>query len=1116
MNCSENECGDNKLSLDGPAVSSGDSLACLIYTSGTTGTPKGACLTHRGLVNLLTHRTQNQFHAGDFAVAPLTAPVHFDGSIVQMFSPLITGGTLVIARTVSELAESPWYDRLTALTGASSLIGELVLSTGVPKSARVIGLGAEPIPGELLERITGSSNVERLVTGYGVTECSCYSTDTMIYARLLESDRDSSPAAVGKLNCVGRPIANTQIYVLDRHGQLAPIGVPGELFVAGDGLAREYWNRPELTEERFVERPVIPGRRLYRTGDRAYWGADGQLHFLGRFDHQVKLQGFRIEPGEIEAILVQHEHVQQALVLLREDLAGDRRLVAYVIPRQSAARPEASALRRFLQGRLPDYMLPSAFVVLDAFPLTSNGKVDRQKLPPPADSTRHLHRQTQITSDPLTHQLTALWRQLLKIEAVDIQDNFFALGGHSLLALRLVVQIQKTFGIQLPLSSLFQGPTIEQLVPLLKSRLDSTTASTLRTESNEGPALFCVANAFGIAPYFTTGNPTYELAAEQGDVLAHPSIESLAAAYVKKVREVQPQGPYYLTGHSTSGIVAYEMAQQLSAQGDRVACLAILDTQLHPPPVDFRARPLVYFANRLRHHAGQLARRHPSQWGNYLTRPVQTLSKLIGTTVSTESGSSQFTWWRELFRLQASYRPLPYTGQITLILPQESPREIIQQRVSEWSRLSQAELDVIMVPGDHNTMVQEPNVRVLVARLKSRLFGSEWRAPVHRDDCALAELPQSDSADSVACRSLVVYATEEPHRDGTGGGARYRWPRLSDEIRQLGALCPDAIRVRIATVGICGTDLHLLETSPAGYVRCSSPMKIPSQGRIIGHEAVGIVTAAGAGQTEFSVGDVVCLESIVTCQHCRMCRQGRFNQCERSRLIGLEQDGLFAEFADVPASLAHKATDLAKCDRDFESLACVEPAAVAFLACQNARITPGETVVVQGAGPIGFYAALMARRLFGASLVTVSEPSEFRREFARQVADVALSPEQLLRSNSRFDVVIEASGSLDGASRLIPRLDGNGRLVLLARTGQPLVVEHVDQVISRSLQVIGSRGHLGGAFGAVLDLVRRGRIDLRQPVTRVVRGFDELADALRNPHRLVMGDCKVVCSITDP
>lgn len=370
---------------------------------------------------------------------------------------------------------------------------------------------------------------------------------------------------------------------------------------------------------------------------------------------------------------------------------------------------------------------------------------------------------------------------------------------------------------------------------------------------------------------------------------------------------------------------------------------------------------------------------------------------------------------------------------------------------------------------------------------------------------------------SAATCAIVVYARDEPKagRSQSGANQRYRFPRITLEQRPLGKLPAGCIRVRIARAGVCGTDFHLLETAADGYTRCSSPACIPPQGRVLGHEAVGIIHAIGSGVGHLRPGDWVCLESIITCHTCPKCRQGHFNQCQDTRLLGMEEDGLFTEFADVPATLAHNVNDLAQTNRQLEALVCVEAAAVAYLACQNARLQPGESMAILGAGPIGFYVALLARRCFGASRVTLVEPSAFRHKFAADaaIADRVLQPAEFASDDQPCDVLVDAAGDLAAVSHAIPRLNGNGRIILLSRTGGAFVTDHVDQIISRSLHVIGSRGHLGGAFESVLALCRSRRLDLRAPVTHVVAGLGPLADILAHPARFMANQCKIVVDL---
>lgn len=450
----------------------GARLVCVLYTSGTTGTPKGACLTHAGVANVLLHRTQRRFEPGDFAVSPLTAPFHFDASLVQMFSPLITGGILVVPPNLESLANSAWYHRLTALTGAPSLLAHCCSLSGVPQSARVLGFGAEPIPRSLLDTLVQSATVERVVTGYGMTECTCYSTDIVVY------DGRATPAAQAAMRdlavdsgVIGRPIRNTKLYVLDSRIKPVPIGVPGELYIGGAGVARGYLNRPELTSARFVPNPFgdSPGARLYRTGDRVRWRPDGNLEFLGRFDHQVKLRGLRIELGEIESLLATHPAVSQCAVVLCEDRSRNKRLVAYYV-RVDEATVGPADLTAHLCERVPGQMVPAQFVELPRLPLTSTGKVDRRALPAPDDSPAEPN--AAVHPRNATEQwLSSIWSELLGVEQVGIHDNFFDLGGHSLHATMLFSRIGSRFNCRLPIAVLFLCPTVAQLAEAIELAL---------------------------------------------------------------------------------------------------------------------------------------------------------------------------------------------------------------------------------------------------------------------------------------------------------------------------------------------------------------------------------------------------------------------------------------------------------------------------------------------------------------------------------------------------------------------------------------------------------------------------------------------------------------------
>jgi aspartate racemase len=315
-------------------------------------------------------------------------------------------------------------------------------------------LSAPHVRQALQEMIAGA-----LINGYGPTENTTF---TCCYPVTPTSQ-------VGQSVPIGRPIANTQVYVLDRALQPVPVGVPGELYTGGDGLARGYFNRPELTAERFIPHPysTTPGARLYKTGDLVRYRADSTLEFLGRLDHQVKVRGFRIEPGEIEAVLGQHPKVREAVVVAREETPGEKRLVAYVVMHQSCEQTSGE-LRRFLQGKLPAYMVPSAFMVLEALPLTTNGKTDRLALP---DPTYHQARDNVFIAPrmPLEEQLATLWATLLNVSPISVHDDFFALGGHSLLATQMVSRLRDAYQVEIPLRCLFEAPTVAGLAEVIET-----------------------------------------------------------------------------------------------------------------------------------------------------------------------------------------------------------------------------------------------------------------------------------------------------------------------------------------------------------------------------------------------------------------------------------------------------------------------------------------------------------------------------------------------------------------------------------------------------------------------------------------------------------------------
>jgi aspartate racemase len=545
------------------------------------------------------------------------------------------------------------------------------------------------------------------------------------------------------LSCVpiGCPIANTQVYVLNRHLKPVPIGVRGELYIGGASLARGYLNRPELTEEKFIPNPFSdePGAYLYKTGDLARYLSDGNIEFLGRIDHQVKVRGFRIELGEIEAVLAQHQNVRETVVTAREDIRGDKRLVAYVVPNQEQAAT-TSELRHLIKQKLPDYMVPSVFMMLNALPLTPNGKVDRRALPVP-DQARQEPEETFIAPrDKLELQLTKIWEEVLGKKPISVRDNFFDLGGHSLLAVSLFAQIEKTFGKNLPLASLFQAPTIEQLTSLLSQSREPATWSSLVAIQPSGskPPLFCVHGGDGeilfyrdLAHHLGLKQPFYGLRRRglDGEQAPHTQVENMAAHYIKEIQTLQPVGPYFLGGYCFGGWVAFEIAQQLYAQGQKVSLLALFESY---GPGDRKPVPLHY---RISRHFSNLLRLGPTY---VLEKGKGRLPKVFKNKIGISLDPAQTYWLPLPHTLQnlaireaiteatkqaaRDYRMQVYPDQVTLFQASNGYSEFYSyDSPLGWGKFADGGLELHDVPGDHGSMFREPHVQILAEKLRACL-----------------------------------------------------------------------------------------------------------------------------------------------------------------------------------------------------------------------------------------------------------------------------------------------------------------------------------------------------------------------------------------------------------
>ena len=612
-----------------------DGLAYVIYTSGSTGRPKGVLVTNGSLTNLLSAmRVRPGMESNDVLLAVTT--LSFDIAGLELYLPLVVGGRLVVAsREIASdgvsLAEELERCGATLMQGTPATWRMLLESGWRGRPGFKALCGGEAMSPQLareLSKVSGS--VWNL---YGPTETTIWSS----CERVEGNEEKTVP--------IGRPIANTRMHVLDEKMEPVSVGEPGELYIGGAGVARGYRNLPELTEQKFLADPFEIGGRLYRTGDLARYLPDGRIEFWGRLDDQVKIRGYRVELGEVETVLVRHPAVRECIAAAVPDGSGENRLVAYVVPRDQM--PAAGELRAFARKTLPEYMVPAIFVPLDRLPLTPNAKVDRRALPAPGTERRDLAEPLVAPRDALELALARIWERVFQLDSIGIQDDFFELGGHSLLAGRVFVEIQKSFGKNLPPTTLLRAPTIERLASLLRSEQEVPRWSSLvpiRTEGRRAP-LFCMHAGAGTILYYQDlahalgpDQPVYGLQARglYGDQPPHSEVAEMAAHYASEIRTVQPAGPYYLAGFCFGGLLAFSVASELRRTGGEIALLSSFEG----------GSPRFDYAHLSHAEAG------PAQW---LERHGQALQKLRGEeklSYLVRRVKTRLRRWRDILRVR--------------------------------------------------------------------------------------------------------------------------------------------------------------------------------------------------------------------------------------------------------------------------------------------------------------------------------------------------------------------------------------------------------------------------------------------------------------------------------
>jgi len=700
----------------------------VIFTSGSTGRPKGVDVPHRAVVNLLTWMGK-ELAMGPGDVFPALASFAFDMSVPELYLALVTGGTVLLAErhmgsNGEALAELLKQHRATVIHATPTTWG-LLLEAGFSGAGLKRCIGAEGLPRELFTRLMRAAEGTPLYNFYGPTETTVWST----FHRFTSAEETV---------VIGRPLANTQVYVLEPNLQPVPVGVAGGIYIGGEGVTNGYFGRPELTAEKFLPNPFAVEGKLYYTGDIGRYLPDGRIEYISRADNQVKLRGFRIELGEIESQLASHPLVRECVVIAREDRPGIKFLAAYVVAQNPAERLDTGELRDYLKQRLPEYMVPTGWLVLDRLPLSANGKIDRKALPIP-DAIELRASAGLAPNTPVEIRLANIWEDLLQVKSVNLDDDFFNLGGHSLLAVQMMTRAREAFGCELPLTLLFGAPRLGDLAKVIQTERGKQPFKALIPIRKTGtkPPLFCVSrpnvNALGflfLSRHLSRDQPVIGLQTQMEKdgsnwVYDQSEYEERATEYIKVMRESYPEGPYLLTGYCEGAHIAFEMARQLEAMGQTVGMLAILDAW---PVENTVSRPKYILRSYLREfrkfRAGKLVDKLNILTGSIFKRFASEPKSQV--PVQVDPAQAELAAQRALIAQQVAKRywpgpdfvPTMYGGRLTLFRTKRQLRVRINDYKMGWGKRATGGVDVYPIPGKHGVLLREPSVIYLAEKMQ--------------------------------------------------------------------------------------------------------------------------------------------------------------------------------------------------------------------------------------------------------------------------------------------------------------------------------------------------------------------------------------------------------------
>jgi len=680
-----------------------------MYTSGSTGKPKGVVVPHRAIVRLV--RDQDMMTFSNDLVFLQLSNTSFDASTLEIWGALLNGAKLVLLPqqkpTLDEIVEAIEKNSVTSVwftTGLFNLLVDEKLHS--LKGLKHIFSGGDVLSVPHVSKAFELLGPGVLHNGYGPTENTTFTCTYQIND--LRSIENGVP--------IGAPISGTTVLVLNEQSERAKVGEEGILYTGGNGLANGYWRRPELTEEKFVKNPFNANDILYNTGDLVTWLPDGNIHFVGRADGQVKVRGFRVELGEIEAALDDLNAVQDRVVLCRTDRPGEKTLVAYIVPAQtdkdsttvvdlSDHEALSREARTHLDAKLPSHMVPAAFMVMEELPLTANGKVDKRALPAPEPKTSTMKAQYVAPRDNLEQIIAGIWSDLLKVPRIGVRDNFFELGGHSLIGIQLFSAIKNQLGKELPLKTLFSAPTVAAQARIIKDQGWSNSWQNLTAIQPEGSKVPFFAVHADEANYFIPkawgkDQPFYAFfhQGDDGHRIQYTSVKEIAKHFIRELRQVRPHGPYLLGGYSFGGIVAFEMAQQLSAMGEAVPLLALLDTY---DPVMF----------------DRVMKQEEKFYDGIKKSIMRAMANFYIKRNKPLPGKLRHFYIIDTYdKAIREYEARLYDGPVTVFKAKSSTGEDHMG----WSRWSE-QVEVKLLPGDHYSIVKEPHVYDLAKALHSSI-----------------------------------------------------------------------------------------------------------------------------------------------------------------------------------------------------------------------------------------------------------------------------------------------------------------------------------------------------------------------------------------------------------